>query len=162
MAALRLRYDEDVLWDLTWLLFGGSAMVAGFIVGARHGDPGLMIGTPLVLMLIAYVSRNTLNTAYERIRMFDRPKKAKHTLLLTVVDSQDPALTGTLEVLSRNKASFRQGNRLNILSISTAKEGRPARARVFINGRSSAGTVEVRSGEFVKDQVVVIRSAVSV
>lgn len=158
MAALRLRYDEDTLWDLVWLLLGGPAMITGFTVGAQHGDKGLMIGTPLIILLIAYVTRDTLITAHERTSMFDRLKKPEHTLLLTVHDSQDPALTGTLEVISRNKASFRRGSRLSILSISQPRHNRPARARVFIDGRSSAGTVEVQSGEFSKDQVVVIDS----
>ena len=49
MAALRLRFDEDTLWDLVWLLLGGPAMITGFIwfgflIAHMAGNLGAFLG----------------------------------------------------------------------------------------------------------------------
>ena len=43
---------EDKAWAYGWLLCGIPAMIAGFITGYRHDNPGIMVGTSIVAVLI--------------------------------------------------------------------------------------------------------------
>lgn len=160
MATLRLRYDEDVLWDLVWLLFGGPAMVTGFFVGMQYDDAVLMTGTLLVIALTAHTTRHTLTVAYERIRVFERRiKKDKPVLLLTVADSQNPDRTAVVEALN-NGGSITVDSRLQVLRPSRRRKGNePIRAGVFINGRSAASTLRIDDDTFLHEgQVLIVRS----
>lgn len=150
-------YDEETLWDLVWLLFGGSAMIAGFITGARHDDLTMMIGTTLIFALvIPYVTRNTLATAYERIHM-GRLKKERPVLVLTVADCNDSDRVGVVEALS-NHQHIQIGTRLQVLKPSRPRSTtEPVRAGVFI-GRTAASTLRTQDADLLyKGQVLVVR-----
>lgn len=156
------HYDEDTLWDLVWLLFGGSGMAAGFMTGVRHDDTGLMIGTIAIIALIAYVTRNTLTTPLRKDwSMFGLLKKNKTTAttLLSVVDHSDCTRLGVLEVVRGN---FHQNDKLRIFALYPLKGGEGEGMKVFIvdgKGRETgAGTVVIRNGNFQENQRLLIES----
>lgn len=158
-------YDEETLWDLIWLLFGGSAMIAGFIVGMRHDDAPLMIGTALIMTLvIPYVTRNTLTYPLRKdwpvFGLLKRNKTtATTTQLLSVVDQDDSSRMGLLEV---ERGRFYAGDKLRIFALYPLRGNESEGMKVFVvddKGRETrAGTLVVRNGNFTKAQRLRIES----
>lgn len=159
---MTIVWHEETLWDLARLLFGAPAMVVGFLVGTKHDDEGLMVGTALIIMFIPYASRETVLTLLrEDWHMFNRSenKEAPKAPVLSVVDSTDPQRVGLLEVF---RGRFNAGD---IVSISRIRATRGKdktewiEAKIMRDGReSAAGTLVVRNGSFYKDQTVRVES----
>lgn len=156
------RYDEDTLWDLAWLLFGGPVMVTGFFAGARHDDLGLMIGTLLIILLIFYCTRGTLAPLLRKDRsMFGLLKKNKSTTttLLSVVDHDNRTRLGVLEVVRGN---FHRNDRLHIFALYSLLGREGEGMKVFVvneKGRETgAGTLVVRNGNFHENQRLRVES----
>lgn len=163
MAALHTRYDEEVLWNLAWLLFGCPIMFAGLSVGAQNGDRFLVAGTLLVTTLIVGITRNTLSyllrKAWSMFSMFKKNKTATKTLL-SVVDQNDMNRLGLLEVV---RGQFSPNDKLQILDLYPLGGQLKAEGmKVFIvseKGRETgAGTLVVRNGNFEKNRLLRIES----
>lgn len=154
---MAMTQREETVWNMIWLLAGVPVMLAGLIVGVRFDDPGLQVGASLDIALVLFVTRDTTLPLLERTTMFGRQKKPRSTVLLEVVAANDPTRHGELEVI-RNPDQFHEGDRLDILSMRTARGNTQAEAQVFINGRSGAGTVLVREGSFQRDQILQVKS----
>lgn len=159
------RYDEETLTDLALLLFGGATMAAGFIVGMRIGDKGLVIGTTLVVLLIFYTSRNTLIPLLRKDRsvlsllLKKNKKKAKAVQLLSVVDQDNRNRIGLLEV---ERGRFYPNDRLRIFALYSVRGSEGEGMKIFVvddKGREiRAGTVRVRNGNFTKGQRLRVES----
>lgn len=158
------RYDEETLTDLAFLLFGGATMTAGFIVGIRIGDKGLVIGTALVVLLIFYTSRNTLIPLLRKDRsvlslLKKNKKKARAVQLLSVVDQDNRNRIGLLEV---ERGRFYPNDRLRIFALYSVRGSEGEGMKIFVvddKGREiRAGTVRVRNGNFTKGQRLRVES----
>ena len=155
-------YDEETLTDLALLLFGGAIMAAGFIVGIRIGDKGLVIGTTLVVLLIFYTARNTLTLLLRKdppVPGLLKKNKTKAPLLLSVVDQDDRSRIGILEV---ERGRFYPNDRLRIFALYSVRGSEGEGMKVFVvdeKGREiRAGTVRIRNGNFTKGQRLRVES----
>lgn len=164
MAAKQRSINEDTLWNLIWLLFGGSAMAAGFQVGYLHGDMALMIGTVLISVLISCITSKTMTLLPRKVwymfGLFKKNKTAPSTTLLSVIDQKDHTRLGVLEVV---RGQFHANDRLNILDLYPLRGQREGEGMtVFVvneKGRETgAGTVVIRNGNFRKDQQLRVES----